>query len=350
MLKSVVFPALLSCGLLLMIGVVSCTTRTPNIKVQFVDSRVGWIVGAQLLRTTDGGRTWNVIRSEGFGTFEAEYIGYGHRAIQFIDSKVGVQLAGNVLAKTTDGGATWTEHFSISKPIGQEVPPQSLFFISPEVGWVIGEYVFHTADGGRTWTSLCKTPVGDHQRQRAMRIAPSYADYMPAIWFSNTSNGLMARLDGEIYLTNDGGKTWEMTLRVNNKITDMYFINNQQGWIVGDGGFMARTADGGRKWTLMSPQTKANLTTIFFLNPQLGWAAGSDSTVLYTRDGGVTWRKSSIIGLNGETPLASISFSDALHGWAVGGNSDPMNPSFSAPSNVVLSSDDGGQNWRTKDQ
>jgi photosystem II stability/assembly factor-like uncharacterized protein len=349
MLKSGVLSAFLSCGLLLMIGAVSCTTRTPNIKVQFVDSRVGWIVGARLLRTTDAGRTWNVIRNNGFGTFEAEYIGYGHRSIQFIDSKVGVQLAGNVLAKSTDGGVTWTKHLSIPKPVGQEIPPQSLFFISPEVGWVVGEYLYHTTDGGRTWISLCKTPVGDHQRQRAMRVAPTYADHMPAIWFYNATNGVMARLDGAIYLSNDGGRTWEMILRVDNRITDMYFINSEQGWIVGDGGFMARTDDGGRKWTLLSPQTKTNLTTIFFLNTQLGWTAGFDSTILYTRDGGVTWQKSSVMGI-GATPLASISFSDPLHGWAVGGNSDPMYPSLSAPSNVVLWSDDGGQSWRAKDQ
>jgi len=350
MLKSVVFPALLACGLVLMLGVVACTTRTPNIKVQFVDSRVGWIVGARLLRTTDGGRTWNVIRSDGFGTFAAEYIGYGHRSIQFIDSKVGVQLGGNVLAKTTDGGATWNEHLSIPKPAGQEVPPQSLFFISPEVGWVIGEYVYHTIDGGRTWTSLCKTPVGNPQRQRAMRVAPTYADYMPAIWFSNAGNGVMARLDGEIYSSKDGGRTWEMMLRIDNRITDMYFIDSQQGWIVGDGGFMARSDDGGRKWTSLSLQTKSDLTTIFFLNSQLGWTAGADGTILYTRDGGVTWRKPSVTGSNGATPLASISFSDDLHGWAAGGNSDPMYPSLSAPSSVILSSDDGGQSWRANDQ
>jgi photosystem II stability/assembly factor-like uncharacterized protein len=347
MKKSIVSLALWSCGLLLMIGaVVSCTTkRNPNIKVQFVNSRVGWIVGARLLSTTDGGRTWNVIRSEGFGTFEAEYIGYGHRAIQFIDSATGVQLGGNVLTKTTDGGRTWTERFLVPKPVGQDIPPQSLFFISPEIGWVIGEYVYQTTDGGRSWISLSKTPVGDHQRQRAMHVAPSFADYMPAIWFSDPRNGLMARLDGEVYSTNDGGKTWEMTWKVDKRITDLFF-NNQEGWIVGDDGLIARTNDGGRTWSSASTQTKTDLTSIFFLDKQLGWAAGSEGTILYTRDSGVTWQRSSIVGLLGSPPLASVSFTDALHGWAVGGNSDPMHPSLFAPSNVVLSTDDGGQTWR----
>lgn len=345
MLRSVGFLAQWCCALLLVITAISCKSSGPNIKVQFIDSRVGWIVGPRLLATTDGGRTWRSLRSEGFGTFDAEYIGYGHRSIQFIDSKMGFQLGGNSLAKTTNGGDTWDEHLSIPKPNGQEIPPQSLFFVSPDVGWVVGENIYRTTDGGRTWTLLCKTPTGDHQRQRAMRVGPSYADYMPSIWFADLENGLMARLDGEIHATRDGGKSWTLALRVDKSITDMYFINTQKGWVVGDDGFMANTNDGGKTWTLASSFTNADLTSVFFLNNDLGWIAGVDSTILYTRDGGATWHKASVAGEVGSTPLGSISFSDSMHGWAVGGNADPMYPSLWAPSNLVLSSDDGGQNW-----
>lgn len=103
-------------SLLFSLGVVACTgQKTPNIKVQFINSSVGWIIGPRLLQTTDGGRTWSVIRSEGFGTFQAESIGYGHRSIQFIDSAKGVQLGGNLIAKTTDGGRTWGEQSSNSE-------------------------------------------------------------------------------------------------------------------------------------------------------------------------------------------------------------------------------------------
>jgi photosystem II stability/assembly factor-like uncharacterized protein len=344
------FVALASCGVLIIVGAVVCCTdsRNPNIKIQFVNSRAGWIVGARLLATTDGGRTWNVIRTEGFGTFDAEYIGYGHRSIQFIDSSTGVQLGGNVLAKTTDGGRTWSQRLTIPKSDGQDIP-QSLFFLSPEVGWVVGKYVYQTSDGGRHWVSLAKTPVGDHQRQRSMRIAPSYADYMPAIWFSDPKNGLMVRLDGEVYFTNDGGKTWEMTWRVDKRITDMFFTNDREGWIVGDGGFMARTDDGGKTWITLSAHTKADLTSIFFFNRQLGWATGSNRTIIYTRDAGETWGTALIDGIPESTPLASISFVDSMHGWAVGGNSDPMWPSLVAPSNIVLSTNDGGHTWRSID-
>lgn len=348
MLKPIFYNPLWICGVLLTLGaIVACTTnRNPNVKVQFVNPKDGWIVGAQLLSTTDGGRTWNIIRDKGFGTFEAESIGYGHRSIQFIDSSTGVQLGGNVLAKTHDGGRTWTEQVSIPKSLEQNIPPQSVFFLSSEVGWVVGENIYHTTNGGRSWLSLSKTPLGNHQRQRQMRIAPSHADYMPALWFTDAGTGLMARLDGEVYYTNDGGKTWELIWSVDKKITDVFFISDHEGWIVGDEGFIARTNDGGRTWVTVSIQTKADFTSIFFLNAQLGWVTGLNSTILYTRDGGRTWQRSSIANLKGSPPLASVSFADSLHGYAVGGNSDPMYPSAWSPSNVILFTGDGGQTWR----
>ena len=64
----------------------------PNVRVQFVNRDVGWIVGPRLLQTSDGGRTWKEIRSDGYGTLTSESIGFGHRQIQFITPASGVQL------------------------------------------------------------------------------------------------------------------------------------------------------------------------------------------------------------------------------------------------------------------
>lgn len=342
------------CGVGLTLSVGSCSSglafnngnRFPNIRVQFVNSRVGWIIGPRLLQTTDGGRTWNVIRTAGYGTFEAESIGFGHRIIQFINTNIGVQLDLSAIAKTTDGNATWSDEFQLPKRDNREVPSGSLFFLSPEEGWMVCEVVYHTSDGGRNWKQLSLTPRGVEHRQRDLRIAPTIANFIPALWFTDRENGLMARMDGEVYRTSDGGRTWNMIWTVEKRILDIFFINSQDGWIAGDGGLMARTADGGRTWSPVSTPTKADLTSVFFISKQIGWAVGSRSTILYTKDGGMTWKAGSVSGLLGSPPLASVSFADELHGWAVGGNSDPTYPSLIAPSNIVLATDDGGQTWK----
>jgi photosystem II stability/assembly factor-like uncharacterized protein len=324
----------------------SCTGEgSPNIKVQFVNSKVGWIVGPRLLGTSDGGATWSEIRNTGFGTVEAEYIGVGHRSIHFIDSSTAVQLTDNGIVKTNDGARSWGEKLAIPKPARQDIPPQSLFFLSPDIGWVVGENVYKTKDGGRSWLTLCPTPVGDQQRQRNLRIAPTYANYMPALWFFDDSSGLMAKLDGELYVTADGGNTWERTLTVDKLINDVFFLDSNHGWLVGNEGFMAYTKDRGKTWTYLPPVTKSDLTSIFFVNSSVGCAVGYSASIVCTRDGGNTWINGAIKGLTTPSPLASVSFSDELHGWAVGGNADPMQPSLTSPSNVILTTRDGGRTW-----
>jgi len=156
----------------------------------------------------------------------------------------------------------------------------------------------------------------------------------------------MARLDGEVYRTHDGGRSWDIAWQVDKSITDIFFISNQDGWLVGHEGFVARSTDGGQTWSAISTPTRADLTSVFFINKQIGCAVGYESTILCTKDGGVTWKQASINEQLKAMPIASVTFSDEAHGWAVGGASDSMSPALSAPSNLILATDDGGQTWR----
>lgn len=337
-------PLLYSLLLLASLSAFCTGSSFPNVEVQFVNGSTGWIVGPRLIGTKDGGKTWVELRRDGLGTVEAEDILQGKNWIQFTSPETGWSVGGSGVAKTTDGGLTWT---STVITAGEDQSLQSLFFITPREGWVVGADVYYTSDGGQRWERLSKTPAGDVSRQRSMRVAPSFATYKPALWFTDARNGLMARLDGEIYSTRDSGRTWEIRWSGDKSIADIFFIDGKGGWVVGDEGFIARTDDGGQSWVPVSSPTKADLTSIFFLDKQLGWAVGSESTILFTKDGGTTWKAASVSGLWGAPPLASVSFADALHGWAVGGNSDPMRPSLFAPSNVILTTADGGQTWRS---
>ncbi|HEU4508093.1 MAG TPA: YCF48-related protein [Pyrinomonadaceae bacterium] len=337
-----------SCSVVL--GFLFCVNsdrQLPNVRVQFVNRDVGWIVGPRLLQTGDGGRTWKEVRSEGYGTLPSESIGFGHTQIQFITPASGVQLDLSKLVKTDDGGSTWLNHFPLPERRNPGGSSGSLFFLTPEVGWVVNEIVYRTTDGGRSWTELTATPRGVNERQRAMRIAPTLADFIPALWFVSEQVGLMARRDGEVYRTGDGGTTWTKVLTVESSIRNIFFVNNQKGWVTGDRGFIARTTDGGLTWSKEPVPTSADLTCIFFINEQTGWVVGLGSTILYTRDGGLTWKNGSVSGLIRRPPLASVSFADERHGWAVGGYGQPFSVSLFGPSNVILSTSDGGHTWQS---
>ncbi len=334
----------LICSVSFLCTSIACTTgQSPNVEVQFVTPSVGWIVGPRLLQTTDAGKTWVELRREGYGTLEAEDIFQGRNWTQFLTHEVGFSVGGSGVAKTSDGGRTWS---STVVTDGQDQSLASLFFLSPQEGWVIGKDVYHTSDAGQHWRRLSKTPIGEESRQRNLGIAPTYAVHSPALWFINSKRGLMARLDGEIYATSDGGNTWEMVWRTDKVITDIFFINND-GWVVGRDGLVARAMDGGGTWLLAQIPAKLDLNSVFFINKQIGWAVGDKSAILYTKDSGITWKTASIVGSGGLPPLASVSFVDESHGWAVGGNSDPSTPSFSSPSNLVLATEDGGNTWRS---
>jgi photosystem II stability/assembly factor-like uncharacterized protein len=318
----------------------------PNLKVQFVNSQVGWIVGPRLLQTTDGGRSWKQVRRDGYGTFEAETIGFGDRIIQFVSPEVGLQLDLTSIVKTTDGGKTWPHKLAIPALGPTDSPSGSIFFLDRDVGWVVDQTVHHTTDGGRNWAILSATPTGVEERQRNLRVAPALANFLPALWFVDNQTGFMARLDGEVYRTTDGGKTWIKVLSVDSQITGIYFVDKQNGWLCGGDGLVARTTDGGATWSTTVKPTTTHLIGIFFINREKGWVVGSGSTILYTSDGGTSWKKSTVSGVLGSPPLASVSFVDELHGWAVGGNGEGMPFSPLSPSNVIVATDDGGHTWR----
>ena len=93
-------------------------------------------------------------------------------------------------------------------------------------------------------------------------------------------------------------------------------------------------------WVKQKSNTLAWLRDVYFLNEQTGWIAGSDGTLLSTRDGGATWTKNKT--LNGDT-FRQVYFTDERNGWllcerdlfALGKNS----PSY------LLKTADGGETW-----
>ncbi|MFM7150608.1 MAG: WD40/YVTN/BNR-like repeat-containing protein, partial [Gemmataceae bacterium] len=78
-------------------------------------------------------------------------------------------------------------------------------------------------------------------------------------------------------------------------LRSVFFIEDRQGWSVGDDGVIWHTIDGGKNWERQPSGVRASLRSVHFIDPFVGWIAGREElpgggscgVVLYTRDGGV---------------------------------------------------------------
>jgi len=84
-------------------------------------------------------------------------------------------------------------------------------------------------------------------------------------------------------------------------LRDVYFLNEQTGWIVGSGGTILTTVDGGKTWIKKKNFTQDVIRQVFFTDERNGWllcernlyALGSNSPsyFLKTNDGGINWKR-----------------------------------------------------------
>ena len=190
--------------------------------------------------------------------------------------------------------------------------------MSADEGWAAGtgETLLHTVDGGATWT-----------RQRLP--ARLWAD---GLEFVDEHHGWLSSLEG-VYGTTDGGATWSRLLAAGNWFpAAVSFASPDAGWVVGTGGLIRRTTDGGQTWTTLNgePAHVRPLADVAFADAQTGCAVGVRGTVVQTADGGSTWT----VRRSGTThDLVDVAFdAGSQTAYAVG-------------TGIVLRSSDGGVTW-----
>jgi photosystem II stability/assembly factor-like uncharacterized protein len=61
---------------------------------------------------------------------------------------------------------------------------------------------------------------------------------------------------------------------------DIYFANKQKGWIVGDGGAVYISIDGGMTWDKESTGVTSDLHGIHMVSSTKGWIAGDEGVIL----------------------------------------------------------------------
>lgn len=97
--------------------------------------------------------------------------------------------------------------------------------------------------------------------------------------------------------------------------SDVFFLNETLGWIVGYEGTILNTTDGGITWTksIIPIHEFGNLYSVFFINENIGYVGGSDEILFKTEDGGSTWQEVPFESIGGK--IKSIYFADENRGW-----------------------------------
>jgi photosystem II stability/assembly factor-like uncharacterized protein len=136
---------------------------------------------------------------------------------------------------------------------------------------------------------------------------------------------------GCIRVSFNGGNTWnDQNSGTTENLWGIFMLNAQTGWLTGSRGMIRRTQNGGMTWLEQNTPTSNWLLDICFVDADYGWAVGDYGTILHTTDGGLNW----IAQTSGiSNRLYDVNFLDRNNGWAVGWNGS------------IVYTHNGGQTW-----
>ena len=135
----------------------------------------------------------------------------------------------------------------------------------------------------------------------------------------------------------------EQKVEGNPNLRDIFFVNENIGWIVGEESFILKTTDGGANWfkpyeelpkcfKCKGIKSKYDLESVFFLDENTGWVAGKN-LIARTTNGGEEWilliDYNNLIG-----DYQSLYFINSKIGFILNKNKE------------VLKSDNGGIDWQ----
>ena len=307
--------------------------------VSFTDSLNGTAAGGFspwdgiIIHTSDGGNTWYV-------QFKDE-LQSNIFSLSFTDSNHGIAVGGyGIIYKTEDGGNNWLIK---SQTISDEFLGVSFF--GPQLGIVVGTGLFKTTNGGSSWInldtigkftglngvkmidSLNVTAVGiygtiirtsDGGKNWVNQISGT-TKILKKVCFTDINNGIICGAGGNILKTTDGGKNWKsISFNTNTDYYGLSFTDTLTGIVVG--GHIAKTTNGGNNWTI---QKTGDFNNVFFIDKNIGWVIGQSGVILKTTDGGSSWANQ-ISGTN--LPLYGLGFYDKNNGWIIGGAGVMLHP------------------------
>jgi photosystem II stability/assembly factor-like uncharacterized protein len=288
-----------------------------------VSDKIAWASGSKgtVLRTLDGGSHWEMRKVEGGEALD-------FRDVVAFDGKTALVMASGTgeaarVYFTEDGGGRWT--------LVLRNPDKTGFFDAMKFwdrrhGMLLGDPVdgrftiFTTADGGMTWRKATQPlALKDEGAFAASGTCLTVRGRQEA-WFGSGGVG-----GGRVFHTVDGGKTWTVAATplagetAASGIFSVRFLDALHG-IAAGGDYqkpdetarsLAVSGDGGKTWSVPAGALGGFRSGIAYLPRQRMVIAVGTSGSDYSVDGGVGWKAISKDALN-----AVASKGDAV--WAVG--------------------------------
>ena len=219
----------------------------------------------------------------------------------------------SIIVLSDDNGQTWRQ----AKAVPTSVTLTNVRFVSANTGWAIGHsgVVLKTVDRGDTWVrqldgkqaaqiemaaaeaAAVKNGEAGTRRQRdAQRMVTEGADKpFLDIYFFDEQHGFVVGAYGLIFATHDGGKTWASQLGLidNPKSRHLYNIAvaGSDLLITGEQGMLYRVSDAGERFTALQSPYPGTLFGAVVVPGANTLIFGLRGNAFRSPDQGVTWTK-----------------------------------------------------------
>ena len=284
-------------------------TNIPLFSVKGVSRDVAWAAGGNqvgtspvVLRTTDGGETWEIVT----GTLN----GVDLYCITAIDAnRAWVGSGDGRIFATGDGGMSWIEQ---AYPDPQSGFINGVWFADAANGLAQGDpppgstrfVLLHTSDGGTSWSQVPNAPIGS---------AGEYGWNNSFLW-TDMLHGWFGTNNNKIWRTTDGGTTWSFAASGSTSSVGIAFTDNLVGFAAHGNGTVAKSTDGGASWVNGSIGAGVGLVAAATPPSETSVWVSSAATPFQSEDLGQSWKARSTYPLAGD--ITHLSFATTDRGWA----------------------------------